>query len=494
MKSKNLMLSLLSTAFLVSCGQNAFLEQKKSSASSSRSSIIKDKNKTKKELTSQTSHSIYTTNIDLGEIEAGVSKIVPILITNDGNQRIDDYRLSPCDVSSFNRLDDGIIEVGSQETLYVSLEVKGIGEFTREAVLYYKSGDFVGEKIIKITGTSVKSMSTKNADIELAVSSQEKIDFGSVPVKSSSIVDIALEKTALNDSAALLTQIRFQNPSEKFSLTKYSTKCFEGIKDKCTLGVVFQPNSDKKESNILIVSYLDANNSEKTIKIKLKGEGLLESKCIEDRVELLLPKKKSDYSPKESSIELPYYETSSQTDKTLYALANDESNKSYSHGDQVIEYVEDGQVVLSYDTSKIKHEVLSTQLAAKMIKSADQGKSFEKTEILCLSNQKLCSGLRFIDSNYSKHINYNYTVVNDIFSQVLVNKRNEQTVSKKKFYTFDETLSFDEMFGKKTQEIYTDIESGAILPIIFADDIKLAKLPYLKVKYRKVIDSQNTCK
>jgi hypothetical protein len=137
-----------------------------------------------------------------------------------------------------------------------------------------------------------------------------------------------------------------------------------------------------------------------------------------------------------------------------------------------------------------------------ILKIGTEGSRFDTTEIVCLNENRTCSGTYFIDSNFSPLKTTNYKINSQLFSGELLRSARENPESLDHILSLTATkglvnlnqnysvfrlkkrISLRDLFG----DYISSEDSGNGLNLILADDSLLLGLPKLILE-----SDQNSC-
>jgi hypothetical protein len=273
---------------------------------------------------------------------------------------------------------------------------------------------------------------------------------------------------------------------------------------------VITPSDIRNISDLLELTYEDGNGNTRRLSILLfasvREKQLVACKTISARSnneQREVVKRLIDMN----AYKLPYKTNSTVTTATLQTLFNLESNMTVRSqtetSNYVIPTVKNAMVQFGFDISKAElSKYSSVKIELDILKVGTEGSIFDTTEIICLNENRNCSGTFFIDSNFGPLKTANYKINSQLFSGELLRSAsenpesldhifslsgNKSLVSKSNDYSvfrLKKRISFRDLFGD-----YTAIEDSRNgLNLILADDSLLLGLPKL------VLESDlNTC-
>jgi hypothetical protein len=310
----------------------------------------------------------------------------------------------------------------------------------------------------------------------------------------------------IGDNAAKITQIKHLETSEfKYTLGNYpgekGTCSLEIQKGDCVVEILVAPKEIRNISDLLELTYEDGNGNTRRLSILLlasvREKQLIACKTISAR---------SNAEQREvvkrlmtlNSYKLPYKTNSSETDATLQTLFNLESNMTVRSQDEnssyVIPTVKNAMVQFGFDISKNElNKYSSVKIELDILKVGTEGSKFDTTEVLCLNENRLCSGTFFIDSNFGPLKTSNYKIYSQLFSGELLRSASENPESLEHIFSLSGNKSLvsktDDysVFRLKKRVPLKDLfgetimmsDSGSGLNLVLADDSLLLGLPKL---------------
>ncbi len=265
------------------------------------------------------------------------------------------------------------------------------------------------------------------------------IDLGVLPKGKDSIFSINLNNLGEND--ATVTNIKdFQGSIFSFNQKKYpgiSGTCGLVIpKGKCSLNVKVSPTTLGNIHDLVEITYQDKRGALHRLSILLfasvKEETVVACKTLTARSIVDQAKVVSSLTA-EGKYKLPYRLKSTVSSAALGVAFNTQSNHnlrmSKNAESLVVPSNHNVMVQFGFDISKEElAKYKSAKIELDILKISSEGVKFDTTEILCLNENKHCSGTFFIDSNYSHLNTSNYVMQSNYFSQELL-RSSQQDIS-----------------------------------------------------------------
>ena len=310
----------------------------------------------------------------------------------------------------------------------------------------------------------------------------------------------------IGDNSAKIIKIRHPESDEfKYTLGNYPGEkgtCSMSIeKGECVVEILVSPKEIRNISDLLEITYDDGNGITRRLSILLfasvREKQVVVCKTISarsntDHREVI--KKLIDIN----SYKLPYKTSSPATAATLQTLFNLESNMTVRSENEVSNYVvptvKNAMVQFGFDITKTElSKYPSVKIEVDILKIGTEGAKFDTTEVLCLNENRVCSGSFFIDSNFSPLKTTNYKLNSQLFSGELLRSASENPesldhifsltankglVSKSDNYSvfrLKKRIPLKDLFGDYTN--FENFENG--LNLILADDSLLLSLPKL---------------
>lgn len=490
MKSSTLVFTAL---FLVSCGKNAYLNKSLKSADKALRTVTTDD---KLESIGDIEISIDTKDLNLGNILQSTNKLVPIIIKNTGKDIIDQIKLiSTDDTIIIREIGEIALANGSSVVGYVEIREDQIGDFSKIIEVEFKNGSETKTQRVNLMGVVAQDNSSVGSKLKLSRDIDKKLNFKSLPVNSDFSKEVILRNEG--DSASIITAIKILDGSQFSIDDKTMNECIGGVLENCSMITHFKPMETGKFTDKVVVEYMNSEGETKEIEIKLRGKATDVDKCIEINEVAHMPKTLAELGEDELNMDLPYFEKVSNRSKVIEKLLNEQNNMQATRLEETSLYVSDAQVVTSFDidSKRMDGKIKGVELTADMKKyvSKTDAAYHEKTEILCIENSKLCSGVRFISKNYEQHINRAFKMDSQIFSEDILNKGVEFEEAKIPFLKYNATMSMKHLFPNTYKEIYSNLSVDQSARFILSDDIKLEDSPQLNIKYRYVKDEFNKC-
>jgi hypothetical protein len=464
---------LLGTLILSSCGKNAYVGKNKSSSIISKVRPIEGV-KAKKAILD-----VDIDDIDLGVHTIGETLDFAFVLKNVSEVTINKLKFDIDDKDiSIIALPVSSVVAGEQVSINAKIKVSKAGKlrFPIKASFEGKESSAIKDFNINLIGVNKRTQSDGvkvNRDID------KELDYGVVGVGSDYKKDLVLKL----DKGAKITKLSLAEDSV-FSV-KEGVLCESLAPGYCLIEVTFDPNLVGQYEDNLIVEFEDKAKKALNVKLIGKADAIEQCELIHDKA--IFPKSRNELT-KEDSENLPYFVERSNTQLKLEAIANLDFNKFIKPLDYSINYVEDAQVVVSYNLPKNKGEVKNIEMHTNLLKSISPGEHevFHRTEIMCETSSKLCSGQSFLGrSSYVKHVDKSYEYTNKVFSNVIMSESSIQRFEDVEFRRLTRTFDFDELYGEKVSTIKKNAKENNKLRVVFADDIKLEQIPQLNVKYTK---------
>ena len=324
-----------------------------------------------------------------------------------------------------------------------------------------------------------------------------------------------LKLNNIGDNTAKITQIKHLETNEfKYTLGNYpgekGTCSLEIQKGDCHIEIIVAPKDIRNISDLLELTYEDGNGNTRRLSILLlasvREKQLIACKTITAR---------SNAEQREvvkrltslNAYKLPYKLNSTETNANLQTLFNLESNMTVRSQSDISNYViptvKNAMVQFGFDISKTElNKYSSAKIELDISKIGTEGSKFDTTEVLCLNENRMCSGTFFIDSNFGPLKTSNYKINTQLFSGELLRSSSENPesldhvfslsgnkglVSKTDNYSvfrLKKRIPLKDLFGDFT--IISDFGNG--LNLILADDSLLLGLPKLVLE-----TDQNSC-
>lgn len=479
---------ILGALVLTGCGKNAHVNKILTQSSEAIKTVVEDPNIEQIEL------SILATDLTLGNIEKSKEKLVPIVITNNGKDSIDKIVLTSNDSNIVvDEPKELVLNPGKSTIVYVKVTEDAIGEFQKDINVQYSKLETQDSKTISLSGNVTESAALVSSDLGITRQEDESLDFETLPVDSTHSKEVILKN--VGPTSSIVTSVELIN-GEDFELSDSSNSCIGSVVEDCSVVTSFVPTKAGTFTDTVVVTFVDANGVEGKKRIAVTGDSVAESKCIEINEVATLSKKLSDLKEDERRIELPYYETMSGSNIRIDALINEESNRVSTRLEETVHYVNDGQVVTIFDvdSKRTNGNVDLVELHVDMKKFTETpGSANEKTEILCIEDVMTCSGVRFTARSFAKHINPNYVLDGDKFSQDILMAGEASVEAGKKFLNLKKTYDLFDMFTQTSESLKKELELIPSTKIILSDDIKLEDRPQLNIKYTNIKDELNKC-
>ncbi len=491
MKSSALMLTAL---VLTSCGKNAYLNKSLESADKALRSVTTE-NKLE-DVSNDVEISIATKDLNLGNILQSTTKLVPIIIENDGKDIIDQIKLISGDGSvAVKEVGEIALANGGRVLGYIEITEDQLGEFLKEIEVEYKNGEESKTQRVNITGVVTEDNSIVGSTLKLTREQDDKLNFRSLPVNSNFSKEVILKN--VGNTSSIVTAISIEDGTQFSIDEKTMNECIGDVLENCSVITHFNPKEVGKFSDKVKVTYMDNNGISNDIFIKLRGKATDQDRCVEINEVAHMPKTISELGEDELNMELPYFEKISSNSRVIEKLLNDQENMRAVTLEETSLYVSDAQVVTSFniESKRVEGTISGVELTADMKKyvSKNDRAYHEKTEILCIENTKACSGVRFISKNYKQHINPAFSMDSDIFSKNLLENGTEMEEANIPFLKYSTTMKMKDVFPNSYKSIYDKLKIDASAMIILSDDIKLEDSPQLNIKYKNIKDKFNKC-
>ena len=164
------------------------------------------------------------------------------------------------------------------------------------------------------------------------------------------------------------------------------------------------------------------------------------------------------------------------------------SNQYMNIGEETFTFVHNAQISFGFDLPKknTRGDIVEANIAVDILKNFanDRGRD-RRTEIFCHQESRLCSGEFFYDSRFAALQTNKYTLVNDHFTQLLFSNgiANTEYIDGLELRT---ELPVTLLGTESLQNMNIRNEAHFVI----ADDIKLKKMPVLKLKTEKQLNNQ----
>jgi hypothetical protein len=199
-------------------------------------------------------------------------------------------------------------------------------------------------------------------------------------------------------------------------------------KGKCSLNVKVTPTDLGNIHDLVEITYQDKRGSLRRLSLLLfasvKEETIVECKSLIARSIVEQSKVVSSLTAA-GKYKLPYRLKSTVSSAALGLAYNTQSNHNLrmSKNSDSLVVPSNHNVMVQFGFEISKEELLkfkSAKIELDILKISTEGAKFDTTEILCLNENKHCSGTFFIDSNFSHLNTSNYVMQSNYFSQELL--------------------------------------------------------------------------
>lgn len=260
-------------------------------------------------------------------------------------------------------------------------------------------------------------------------------------LKKDNPITFQLKLQNVGQHPASVTQIRhLKGPEYSYNNGQYPGRngnCSMNIsKGECVVDIFVNPSDVKNIYDLIEITYEDGHGQTRRLSVLLFasiGEReLVACKTIEAR-----PSDKQKEIVRNltnnGAYKLPYKLQSSTTKAKLQLLYNQDSNltvRSLSQQNAVIPIVKNAMVQFGFDiTQEELAKYPSVRLELDLFKIGTEGSKFDTTEVICLNENRNCSGTFFIDNNYGALKTNNYMMNSSLFSTELLGSSFENAES-----------------------------------------------------------------
>ena len=257
------------------------------------------------------------------------------------------------------------------------------------------------------------------------------IDLGTLTLNKPLTFKVNLKNNG--ESVANVTEVKgFQTDEFAFNQKDYpglNGTCSQSIsKGDCFLDVKVSPKQLGNIHDIVEITYKD--NRGQTLRLSLiliahvEQETIVQCKTLAARSNADQSSVVSDLTAK-GLYKLPYKLKSTKSSASVMTLFNTQSNHNLrmtkNRESLVVPSNHNVMVQFGFDITKEDLEnIKSIKLELDILKLSTEGVKFDSTEVLCLNENRQCSGTFFSDSNFSNLNTNNYTRQSDYFSQELL--------------------------------------------------------------------------
>lgn len=260
-------------------------------------------------------------------------------------------------------------------------------------------------------------------------------------LKKGNPISFRLKLQNVGQHPASVTNIRhLKGPEFSYTNGQYpglNGTCSMNIsKGGCVVDILVTPSESKNIYDLVEITYQDGHGQTRRLSVLLfasVGEReLVACKTIDARSS---DKQREIVTKLTNSggYKLPYKLQSTTTKAKLQLLYNQDSNltvRSLSQQNAVIPIVKNAMVQFGFDiTQEELSKYPSVRLELDIFKIGTEGSKFDTTEILCLNENRSCSGTFFIDNNYGALKTNNYRMNTSLFSTELLGSAFENAES-----------------------------------------------------------------
>lgn len=437
-------------------------------------------------------------DVDLGNILLSLRKVVTVVVRNNSEVDAENVLLSSTDLGVV--ILDGAVDIKakSHKLIKVAVLPSVLGLISKNLSLSFNANGRAGSQGLKIKGNVVALGSDTGSDVGvIRVVDGKRLNFGQVPVKSTYTKEVILVNKGT--TAAMVTDIKM-NLGNHYKVESDS-ECLGAFLGTCTLRVAFNPQTQyprRRHLDKVLISYLGSDNSEAELKLRTNGLAITRSQCIEYNEVSIIAEDAQDVRDSGVAIDLPYKLSSPDTNAKLDLVLNTEANRTLPLLEQNVSYVHNAQVgmVFNVNSKRRAGSVVKADISLDMLKNVDtSGVSHQFTEVLCSSNAKVCSGRKFIDSEYSKLANPDFVYASTCFADTLKSKaKRVEDILALDLRKLNKTFTFRSLFKKKRKQALKSVQNDDLASFVLADDVKLQSKPVLNVRYKKIKDRRNICR
>ena len=264
------------------------------------------------------------------------------------------------------------------------------------------------------------------------------IDLGVLAVNKEKIFRIEIKNAGAYE--AVVTQLKgFQSPL--FSFTGGSFPGTGGTcgmtfkKGSCFLEIKVVPNELKNIHDLIEFTYSDGRHQTRRLSLlifaSVKEERMYHCRTIEARSSSGQIVAQNALSA-QGLYRLPYKSRSPRASlSTLMNIASNQNLRFTKNGESlVVPSIHNAMIQFGFDISKEElAKYKSVRLELDILKVSTEGSKFDTTEVLCLNENRRCSGTFFIDSNFSTLNSTNYMIQSNYFSLELARSTPENLSS-----------------------------------------------------------------
>ena len=308
----------------------------------------------------------------------------------------------------------------------------------------------------------------------------------------------------LGGANAIVTEIKdFQGSVISFNRGPFPGKngtCSNYIASgRCALDIKVKPSEVNKFSDLIEISYQDGRGNLRRLTLVLFGRVREEESSVQCKT--IIARSSSEQSQVirrldgMSLYKLPY-KTKAGTAE-LEVLFNNDSNNNLrmtrNNESIVAPSVKNAMIQFGFAIDKLDlQKYNSVRLELDILKVSTEGARFDTTEVLCLNENRACSGTYFIDSHFRSLNTRNYNMVGNYFSTELLRSSPESLTSLKALLAprglvaKGEAARTDNLFRLKKklslESLAGDLKNVSMpegLNFILADDSTLLALPRL---------------
>lgn len=326
------------------------------------------------------------------------------------------------------------------------------------------------------------------------------IDLGVLAVNKEKVFRIEIKNAGAYE--AVVTSLRgFQSPLFSFTGGVYpgtgGTCGMTFKKGSCFLEIKVVPNEIKNIHDLIEFTYADGRNQTRRLSLlifaSVKEERLYLCKTIEAR-NSAEQAASQNYLSSQGLYKLPYKTKSPKASlSTLMNISSNQNLRFSKHGESlVVPSIHNAMIQFGFDITKEElAKYKSVRLELDILKVSTEGAKFDTTEVLCLNENRRCSGTFFIDSNYSTLNSSTYMIQSNYFSLELARSTPENLSSLRTLLAGRGLVASGEaknssLFRLKKQfplsSLFGDFRNVGLpkgLNLILADDSLLLTMPKL---------------